>query len=307
MTDDQGTELVRGLIGRGFATLLDDVRRARSLLGDAGPKLAATFQSLQSRVRDHVKLINTLSSALGGEAGTSSAGLVGGMQVIIDTFVSDLVAVSQQSMRIVERVTLMSEEVNSINKTAARVEEMANSTRFVALNAQIEANRTRAGEVFKVVADETKQLAVEADHFSAEIRNAVDRCQSRLTETQSIVAALASHDMTVALRAQTNLTDTMKTLESANGELLVTLTVLDEQVNAAMTALQFDDILSQLLAGVEKRIGLLEEVWLDSLPISLEPDQTRHMVLAWERRKAELERQQAVHQDSLETGTAELF
>jgi methyl-accepting chemotaxis protein len=229
------------------------------------------------------------------------------MQVIIDTFVKDLVAVSQQSMRVVERVTLMSAEVDSLVRAGAQLEEMAATTRIVALNAQVEANRTRAGQVFRVVADETKRLAREADQFSGEIRSAVDRCRARLDETQTIVSDLASHDMTVALGAQANLARTVKTIDAANSELLITLQALQEQVNAAMTALQFDDILTQLLASIDKRILLLEQVWLDSITPSLPAVETQHMLEAWERRRSELEARQAVQQTNVEVGTAELF
>lgn len=298
------TDLLRGLIARAFHGLSDDTRRAQGLLRDAMPKVVGSFRELQTRVEEQVKLITEVSAALGS---SDTGGFIGGMKVIIDTFVKDLISVSRQSMRVVERVDAMSGEVDGMVRDAGKLENMAAATRIVALNAQVEANRTRAGQVFRVVADETKQLAREADQFSADIRGAVDRVRERLNETQNIVGDLASHDMTIALTTQANLARTVETIDAANAELLVTLRALQAQVDAAMTALQFDDILTQLLASIDRRILLLEEVWLDSIAGSLAPEQTQHMLAAWERRHAGLNERQAVQQTTLDAGAAELF
>ncbi|MFT3710148.1 MAG: hypothetical protein QM817_21185 [Archangium sp.] len=243
----------------------------------------------------------------GGEAGAAQGGFVEGMRVIIDTFVGDLVSVSRDSMKVVEQTQLMSGDVDELLKNTGKLEELASTTRIIALNAEIEANRTRAGQVFRVVAAETKRLAREASHFSEQVRTSVERCQQRLAQTQSIVTLLASHDMTIALGAQANLSSTVQQIDTANRELLSTLGLLDEQVNAAMTALQFDDILSQLLASIDRRILLMEEVWLDSLTPGVAKDAVEGMLQAFESRRDRFEQRQVVNQTSVDSGTVELF
>jgi methyl-accepting chemotaxis protein len=298
-------DLLRGLIARTFSTLSGDTRRAQGLLRDAMPRVVGSFVALQAQVRDHMKLITSLSTQFGAEATTGGPGLGAGMRVVIDTFVGDLISVSRQSMKIVEQVTIMGTDVQQMLVSVNHIEEMAGATRIIALNAEIESNRMAQGAPFRVVADETKRLAREAAHFSDEIRHAVDRCKTRLDSTKQLVGTLASHDMTVALRAQDNLAKTIETINAANAELLKTLAVMDEQVNAAMTALQFDDILTQLLGTIDRRITLLQDVWLDSLPAGNE--ELTHMLEAWKRRTAELEVDQVVKQESVATGTTELF
>lgn len=299
-------ELLRGLIARTFSTLSGDTRRAQGLLRDAMPRVVGSFVALQAQVRDHMKLITNLSTQFGAEATTTGGpGLGAGMRVVIDTFVGDLISVSRQSMKVVEQVTIMGTDVQQMLASVNHIEEMAGATRIIALNAEIESNRMAQGAPFRVVADETKRLAREAAHFSDEIRHAVDLCKTRLDATKELVGTLASHDMTVALRAQDNLAKTIETINAANAELLKTLAVMDEQVNAAMSALQFDDILTQLLGTIDRRITLLQDVWLDSLPSGNE--ELSLILDAWKRRTAELEVDQVVKQESVATGTTELF
>jgi len=294
-------DLLRGLIARTFSALSGDTRRAQALLRDAMPRVVGCFLTLQEQVRDHMKLITRLSAEFGAETSGGS-----GMRVVIATFVDDLVSVSRQSMQIVEQVTIMSTDVQQMLVSVDQIEEMSGATRIIALNAEIESNRMVQGAPFRVVADETKRLAREAAHFSDEIRHAVDRCKTRLDSTKELVGKLASHDMTAALRAQNNLATSIETINSANADLLKTLAVMDEQVNAAITALQFDDILTQLLGTIDRRITLLQDVWLDSLPSG--NDELSHMLEAWKRRTAELDVDpRLVKQESVASGTTELF
>ncbi len=302
---NSATDLVRSLIGSAFADLVNDTRRAQSLLREAMPGIVNNFQGLQDQVAGHVKMVDDLSNQLQGAGG--DGGLVGSMRVVIDTFVKDLVGVSHQSMRIVERVSLMEKEVNSVMRNARDIEEMAHTTHFIALNATIEAQRSEAGRPFRVVAEEIKRLAGDAEAFSSNIRDAIGRCKRRLTETHDLVTSFASHDMTVALSAQTGVVATVTSIGNANQRMAATLHELDTKVRDSIRALQFDDILMQLLGSIGQRIGLLESVWLESLPATLSPEDAERLRTAYERHRPDLEGRQVVGQESLDAGTAELF
>ena len=307
MSSDRGdgTELVRGLIGTAFQSLIDDTKRSQDLLREAIPRVVSSFNGLQTQVQQQVSTVEQISKSLGGAE--NRGGFSEGMRVIIDTFVKDLIAVSQQSMRIVERVMLMGRDVDSALKNVAEIDTMAHTTRFIAINAQIEAFRTNAGNSFRIVADETKHLARDAAAFSSEIRDAVVRCKDRLNETRELVGKLASHDMTVALSVQDHLARTLASVDGANAQLLSTLKELEANVRVSITALQFDDILMQLLGSIGNRIELLRTVWLESLPPELPPQAARQLIDAWQRHAARLTARNPVAQENLDAGTAELF
>lgn len=292
------TELVRDSIRQIFEGLISDVGRAQGILRDAMPAILQSFQSLSAQVRDQVSVIDQLSTQLK----SSEGGFIATMRGIVDTFVRDLVMISQQSMKIVDRVTLMGRDVDQVILNVGEIEEMARTTRFIALNAHIEAHRSEAGSTFRVVADEVKRLAGDAQEFSGQIRVAVDRARERLNETRELVSKLASHDMNHALSAQAGLLATVEKVNEANAQLVVTLKSLEQSVETATRALQFDDILMQLLGSIGERIGLLQSVWLDSL--GGDPEK---LVRAFERQRAALEKKQAVTQSNLDAGTVELF
>jgi hypothetical protein len=108
--------------------------------------------------------------------------------------------------------------------------------------------------------------------------------------------------MNHALSAQSGLLATVEKVNEANAQLVVTLKSLEQSVETATRALQFDDILMQLLGSIGERIGLLQSVWLDSL--GGDPEK---LVRAFERQRAALEKKQAVTQSNLDAGTVELF
>lgn len=302
-TGVQSQELVRELIGRLFESLIADTKRARGILADAVPSIIKSFQDLQHQVHEQFGVIEELSLQLRGDG--HQGGFVQTMRGIVDTFVSDLMLISKQSMRIVERVGQMGHDVDSVINNVGEIEEMARTTRFIALNAHIEAHRSgAAGTTFRVVAEEVKRLAGDANEFSGQIRVAVDRCRGRLNETRELVGVLASHDMNGALSAQAGLVATVEKINAANDSLVVTLRALDETVKTATRALQFEDILTQLLTSIGDRIGQLQSVWLESLEAKGDGNA---LGAAFERHRQDLEKPQAVKQTSLDEGTVELF
>jgi methyl-accepting chemotaxis protein len=299
-TGAQSQELVRELIGRLFTSLIDDTHRARGILKDAVPSIIKSFQDLQTQVHSQFGVIESLSHQLKGNG--DQGGFVQTMRGIVDSFVSDLVVISKQSMRIVERVSQMGGDVDQVITNVTEIEEMARTTRFIALNAHIEAHRSgAAGTTFRVVAEEVKRLAGDANEFSGQIRVAVDRCRGRLNDTRELVAVLASHDMNGALGAQAGLVATVEKINAANESLVTTLKTLDETVQTATRALQFEDILMQLLTSIGDRIEQLQAVWLGSLEGGQSLDD------AFAKHRTALEKPQAVNQTSLDAGTVELF
>jgi methyl-accepting chemotaxis protein len=302
-TGVQSQELVRELIGRLFESLIADTRRARGILSNAVPSIIKSFQDLQHQVHSQFGVIEALSRQLRGD--DQQGGFVQTMRGIVDTFVSDLMMISKQSMRIVDRVGQMGHDVDSVISNVSEIEEMARTTRFIALNAHIEAHRSgAAGTTFRVVAEEVKRLAGDAHEFSGQIRVAIDRCRGRLNETRELVGVLASHDMNGAMSAQAGLVSTVEKINAANESLVVTLRTLDETVKTATRALQFEDILTQLLASIGDRIGQLQSVWLESLDAKGDGDA---LAPAFARHRDALEKQPGVSQRSLEAGTVELF
>jgi methyl-accepting chemotaxis protein len=253
--------LMKDLVARQFDELILEVERAQAVVREAIPSITKAFSHVQSQVQNQFSQLMELSRQLGEEG---QSGVLSTMRGVVDSFVKDLVTINSQSSRIVERVTLMSGDINQVMGNVANIEEMASTTRFIALNAHIEAHRSGvAGTAFRVVAEEVKHLAGDAHNFSGQIHSAVERFQTRLDETQVLVATLASHDVNGALAAQSRLLETVDGLRRANESLIVNLKILEGAVASALQALTFEAALTQLHTSVLERTTRLRAAWLE--------------------------------------------
>ena len=296
------------LLGHVFESLMRDVERSRSLLREAVPSLVKTFNSLREDLTAQSRELEEIGRQLQGEQG--SVGFLAQMSTVLDIFVKDLVAVSHNSMKLVARVEALGGDIDEIVADVGHIESLAKSTRLVALNARIEAHRAgEAGNTFRVVADEVKSLADDAGEFAAQIRTVVEGTHRSLAEAKDAVTNLASHDLNTLLEAQQGVMATMERLDATNVRVGQSLTRLNEQIDAAVRSLQFEEHMNQLLGTVGDRLGHVRELWIHWLEA-----QSTDSPAAWEELEAllrhvgpKLGRPTTVHQHSLDGRTAELI
>lgn len=244
-----------------FDGLLADVVRARSMVHEAVPRLIKSFHELKGELGEQSAELVEITRQLQGEQG--SIGFLAQMRSVLDIFVKDLVAVSHNSMRLVARVEALTADIEDIVTHVGHIESLAKSTRLIALNARIEAHRAgEAGKTFRVVADEVKSLADDAGEFSAQIRDVVEGTHQSLTDAKDAVTSLASHDLNALLEAQQGVLTTMERLDGASGRVTAALARVSENLEAAAQAMQFEELVSQLLGGVGEKLGLLKTLWL---------------------------------------------
>ena len=296
------------LVGHTVESLVGDLDRARAILHDAVPGLVRSFNGLRTELRAQHEEITKVSVQLRGGSGTT--GFLLQMGKLVDGFVQDLVTVSHHSMRLVDRVEQLDTEVNGIVTRVNRIETLAKETRFIALNARIEAHRAGdAGRTFRVVADEVKSLADDSTTFAGEIREVVGRCRERLAESKVAVGQLASHDMTGALEAQKHVLETLRQLDDTNAKVAEALGRFERHVDEAIRVLQFEDIMTQMLSSIGVRLHGVKDLWLSWLAA-----EQANSPAAWEAlsgtleaQRPTLERPAIAQQTSMNQGTVELF
>jgi methyl-accepting chemotaxis protein len=229
---------------------------------------------------------------------------------VLDGFVNDLVKVSHSSMQLVGRVEALGTEIDVIVSHVNHIETLAKSTRLVALNARIEAHRAGdAGKTFRVVADEVKNLADDAAQFSQQIRDVVGRAHVGLAEAKVSVTALASHDLNSILTVHREVMTTIGRIDATNERMSSNLQRFHANVDVAIRALQFEDIVTQLLTSIEQRMGSAQSLFVTWLAAraSTQPEVWAALQQAMTKLEPELNKKSAVQQTSMTTGTAELF
>lgn len=273
--------------------VIADVVRARSLLADAMKRLLATFTQLHKQLSDERALYENTLHQVNGANG--DAGLVGALRDVLARFVRDMVQISTSAVKITMEVEALRCHTSEVAARGRQIENIASTTRMLSLNARIEAQRVgSAGSVFRVVADEIKSLAAQSGELSKRIRDALAVQTATLGRASTEVAQLAAYDLDHAVASHRDLDLTIEQLARMSSSSLEILDRIQREADAALQALQFEDMLTQLLQSIIEKLEVVRAACKSG---SVD-------------RLAELERhvkRDTVVQQSLATGSVELF
>jgi len=173
-------------------------------------------------------------------------------------------------MELVERMDTVSHQVTSILDVLGEIDGISKQTNLLALNAAIEAARAgEAGRGFAVVADEVRKLSSRSDQFSRQIRINVQTVYDSITQAEKSIGNMASLDMGFALEAKGKIDGTLDHVKTMNKNMVQVIedqhrisVEVDEVVGRAVTSLQFQDMVGQLIQHTHTRISNMENAWL---------------------------------------------
>jgi methyl-accepting chemotaxis protein len=202
----------------------------------------------------------------------------------------------QEMGRIEDRTAAMVEDIRELNDEMARVSEIvdliddvAEQTNILALNASIEAARAgEAGEGFAVVADEVKTLAEETRQSTEEIADIIGSVRERTDDTVAEMEAL-----------QTSVSDSVETVADA----LDALERIGDQVGETDESVQqISDAISDQANSVQQTVATAERVASISEEVSGQTTAVEDLV----REQATALEQVSGNAEELETMATEL-
>lgn len=245
-----------------LAKVSADLDRARALARAATGKLFETFEGLRAHLDHERAMYAEAIAAITGGAG--DAGMVGVLREVLTQFVSDVTRIGQASVTIMLEIENLRAHADDVTARSGRIQSIAHTTRVISLNSRIEAHRLGSvGAVFRVVADEIKTLANESREVSQGIRDAIAKQSAALGATTAAVEALSAVDLDVAVSSSRRLEATIARLEAVGETSGRALAQIQADVVAAIQALQFEDMLDQLLGGIRGKLdavrGICEE------------------------------------------------
>lgn len=296
-------------ISAAVGVIRGDLERARTMVRDATARLSRSFDALHQAADAQRAALQSVATAFydsenGGRSFASST------EALMRQFVDEMVRVSRDSVRIIDQLADLTTRVSGIVVSADAIDGLARETRFIAFNARIETHRAGdAGRTFKVVADEVKRLANASATLSNQIRTNVSECNQQLAQVHKTSSGLASHDLSRALDSHRGLSVAISKLDTVNKELEQMLETVTTSVGEAVRALQFEDMVSQIIASTTSRLEKLGDFSVRAVQI-MERGQNGdrsgplHALVAEMRTLGD---RIAVQQSNVDQGSVELF
>ena len=324
-----------------------DLEQVAQVAADAITKLQHSFTALNSDTADQAEILSTLVARLmdasseddpeesDGEeeeeeeddGNVNFARFAERTDKILDWFVGHIIDTSKDAMHLVERMDDVVDSMKDIASLMVDTKRIANRTNLLALNAAIEAVRAGdAGKGFRVVADEVRELALRSQEFSDRAAAAVRACISTSNDANEIVTRIGSKDMTFAITSKANVAEMMAKAKESNDFAKEQVTAIEEiagriseHVGIAITSMQFEDILRQLVEHVGKTYRALSSMAVDlhqsHIRVLESDDADEEMIAAVSLERCfnehtealEALSHQSVHQENMDSGDVELF
>jgi methyl-accepting chemotaxis protein len=268
-----------GQLARSFKTMTESLRSIIGQVADTSTQVAAAANQLNATARqiatgaEQVVSQATTVATSGEEMSATSGDIAQNCQMaaegaklasqsaqkgaaVVDTTIAVMSQIAekvQESAKTVERLGIRSEQIGAIIGT---IEDIADQTNLLALNAAIEAARAgEQGRGFAVVADEVRALAERTTRATKEIGEMIKAIQS---ETKGAVAAMEQG---------VNQVEAGTIEASKSGEAL--RDILDQINNVAMQV-------NQIATAAEEQTATTSEISSNMLQITEVVQRTSH-------------------------------
>jgi len=305
----------------------EHIGRIQALLSDSILLLQNSFSDVAESTTHQSTIASDLVLRLTGSQDEQTESLnmakfITKADTTIQGYVDLLVDVSDKSLGAIPKLDQMMEHMEGMFKLLDSVQKLADQTNLLALNAAIEAARAgEAGRGFAVVANEVRSLSNNSSALNEQIRSKIEEAKASMTDVSDVVGSIANLDMNSAIEDKANIDKMLSEVEIINNstnsvvvELKNSSQSIRTEVNNAMRALQFEDIIYQLSTHIQERLGHINDVALIAHSKDLSSEDSLEKLLKMTEKMSQLRErftnqklEKKVEQDSMQEGEVELF
>jgi methyl-accepting chemotaxis protein len=250
-----------------LATLENQIRETVLDIEQAVVEVGAGFEGMATRARESV---DDASQLLGAEKGSGVEALLSASRRTLDQLLQQIGRGGDISAVVARRMHELKASAGGIVKSLGEIENIAFSSKLVALNAKIEAAHLgERGSAFGVVANEISSQAKRSEEIAERVisdmqrmRNTVDASSSDLDEMGRLSVDTLEASRKEVEGALDGLTLTHQAMQNSLQKAVARAEQLAGEIARSVMAFQFQDRVSQrlghvadCLAGIRVTIG----------------------------------------------------
>jgi methyl-accepting chemotaxis protein len=302
-----------------LATARGEISQLRGLFSDSIMRLQASFKHLDQLIQSQRAQVTELLSTVGGESSGKDS-FLDELGPLLRSLTEVLSSVTDKGLEGARRVEALTEDLGNTFLLLRKFEGVEAQTNMLALNATIEAARAGdRGRGFGVVAQEVRNLSKFSKELNTRISEQLERARTRMSDVRQLLVESVPAENVSAKNSRDRIDVLLSRIDAVDQRMASGLSQIDrvahevsEQVGVAIRALQFEDIVGQLLGCMDRRLERLEETVIRLHTLGTSPDDASLSAELQERSSEIVERYQVavispVLQTSMDAGAIELF
>lgn len=258
--------------GRQFDTMRGELLRAQQLISEAIGTLIESFHVMTEQSRRQQALgLRVLGQNTGAGDDTDFSAVARQASESFCGFAGSVAESTTLAKDVIRATDPVSGQVRDIVGMLGEIEGNAKQSSLLALNAaKAAAQAGETGREVVAVADEVRDLSERTVNFCQQIHGRICRVQESIGNAEAAIHAIAFQDTNLVLDSWREVEKAMGRVAQKNaniGEAVAEVQhiaeVMELSVGQSVTSLQFQDMLTQLIDHVSKRLDQLHEIVRD--------------------------------------------